>query len=74
MSSRLSLDCCVLGDARSFTVEIEAGKKVNLLKEAIKDTKKLAFSQVDANLLELWQVDIPVDERFEETLNRGVHH
>jgi hypothetical protein len=63
----LELNCLVLGDGPNhiFQVEIARTKTVAALKEAIKEEKKQAFRDVDADSLKLWAVSIPVDASFE---------
>jgi hypothetical protein len=63
----LSLNCCILGDARTFTVKIEKTDNVNILKKRIKEEKAFFFNGVDASDLEVWQVNIPVHGNFMET-------
>jgi hypothetical protein len=68
----LELNCLVLGDdpGRVFPVKIAASESVGTLKEAIKDKKKHAFEHVDADTLVLWNVSIPVDESFGDSLKK----
>ena len=60
----LLLNCLVLGhdSGRIFPVKIDRNKNVGCLKEAIKEAKKPAFDDIDADSLEIWKVSIPVDE------------
>ena len=66
----LELNCLVLGEDHShvFPVEISVSKTVSALKDMIKEKKKHAFEQVDADALVLWSVSIPDDETLEEEL------
>ena len=58
----LSLNCLIHGeDAKKvFTVQAEKSKNVYILKELIKEKK--ALNHVDASDLELWGVDLRLDE------------
>jgi hypothetical protein len=60
--SRLTLFCLVDGEATSnaFPVEIESTKTVGHLKDLIKDDNAIAFADIDAKMLTLWRVSIPV--------------
>ena len=53
----------MLGDDRShvFTVEIVGNKNISTLKELIKDKKKHAFGDIDADVLKLLKVRALVD-------------
>ena len=46
---------------RIFPVEIDRDKNVGGLKEVIKEKKKAAFDNVDADSLDVWNVSIPTD-------------
>ncbi|KAG2100178.1 uncharacterized protein F5147DRAFT_813356 [Suillus discolor] len=67
----LKLNCIVLGDdpRHIFPVNIERTKTVGDLREVIKDKTKRQFDDVDAHCLELWKVDLPVNETIEHNLN-----
>ncbi|KAG2054009.1 hypothetical protein BDR06DRAFT_1008193 [Suillus hirtellus] len=67
----LKLNCIVLGDnpRRMFPVNIEQMEIVGDLKEVIKDKKRLEFDHVATDCLELWKVDLPIDEMIEHNLN-----
>ena len=54
----IKLWCFVPGSKDSFCVAIDRGNFIFDLKEAIKEKKRNDFSNVDANRLVLWQVDI----------------
>ncbi|KAI1294265.1 hypothetical protein EDD11_008201, partial [Mortierella claussenii] len=58
--NQLTLFCLVDGESTPFPVEIEAAKTIGSLKKAIKDEKAIAFADVDADMLTLWRVSIPV--------------
>ncbi|KAF8227713.1 hypothetical protein L208DRAFT_1295299 [Tricholoma matsutake] len=64
MATPLNLNCWVLGEdsAHIFPVEIDCGKNVGGLKEAIKEKKKLVFDHITADSLDAWNVSIPIDE------------
>ncbi|KAG1893776.1 uncharacterized protein F5891DRAFT_962503 [Suillus fuscotomentosus] len=68
---RLKLNCIVLGDnpRRIFPVDIEQTEIVGDLKEVIKDKKRPEFDHVATDRLELWKVDLPIDEMIEHNLN-----
>jgi Crinkler effector protein N-terminal domain len=67
----LQLNCLVLGDDHHcvFPVEIAPTKTVGALKKAIKEEKKHAFRNVDADILLIWEVSIPVDGNLKKNLN-----
>jgi len=54
----LNLNCFVYGDepGRIFPIQIAQTKTVGDLRKAIKDEKKNAFRDVDADRLDLWKV------------------
>ena len=60
----LSLNCLVLGDEpeRVFIVEIEKTKSVSNLKRLIKEESSSSFGNVDAKNIDLWMVDLHLDE------------
>jgi hypothetical protein len=64
MATPLNLNCWVLGEdsTRIFPVEIDRGKNVGGLKEAVKEKMKPAFDHITANSLDVWNVSIPMDE------------
>ncbi|KAG1895096.1 uncharacterized protein F5891DRAFT_984546 [Suillus fuscotomentosus] len=67
----LKLNCIVLGNnpRRIFPVDIEWTEIVGDLKEVIKDKKRPEFDHVATDRLELWKVDLPIDEMIEHNLN-----
>ncbi|KAG1786726.1 hypothetical protein EV424DRAFT_1551360 [Suillus variegatus] len=67
----LKLNCIVLGHnpRQIFPVDIELTKTVGHLREVIKDKKKPEFDHVATDRLELWKVDLPVNEMIEHNLN-----
>ncbi|KAG1891723.1 uncharacterized protein F5891DRAFT_1197488 [Suillus fuscotomentosus] len=73
MSESLCLNCFTLGDDprpnNIFPVHIAQTQNVGDLKEVIKDKKKPEFDHIAAHRLELWQVDLPVDETIKDKLN-----
>ncbi|KAF9344405.1 hypothetical protein BGX26_004416 [Mortierella sp. AD094] len=58
----LTLFCLVDGESTSFPVKIESTETIGGLKKAIKDENSIAFADVDAKMLSLWRVSIPVPE------------
>jgi hypothetical protein len=58
----LSLWCLVDGQStsRAFLVQIAPDSSVDQLKDKIKEKKANEFSDVDADMLNLWRVSIPV--------------
>ncbi|CAG8786449.1 18324_t:CDS:1, partial [Racocetra persica] len=55
--------CLVLGDAvgSAFVVDIKEDQTISHLKKLIKEEKKNAFGNIDANDIMLWKVDgIPI--------------
>ena len=60
----LSLNCFLLGDEpdRMFSVEIPKDKNVSILKKLIKEEKAPHFDHVDASDLDIWMVDLDLDE------------
>ncbi|KAI9240540.1 MAG: hypothetical protein BYD32DRAFT_151644 [Podila humilis] len=57
----LSLFCLIDGEATPFSVEIDRTKTVDHLKDLIKAKKANTYSDVDADMLMLWRVSIPID-------------
>ncbi|KAH9058919.1 hypothetical protein EDB83DRAFT_2520665 [Lactarius deliciosus] len=72
MSRTLVLNCLILGEDRGhiFQLKIPRIKTVSDLKEAITDKKEAAFRYVGADDLELWNFCIPINENFEEVINK----
>ena len=64
MSAPVLLMCLVYDQpfARVFDVEIERGKPVSALKQLIKAVKQNEFDRIDANILDLYQVEIPITD------------
>ncbi|KAG9065460.1 hypothetical protein KI688_002787 [Linnemannia hyalina] len=56
----LTLFCLVNGDSVAFSVDIDASKTVDHLKDAIKTKIPDTFKGVDAKDLTLWRVSIPL--------------
>ncbi|OAQ22282.1 hypothetical protein K457DRAFT_345649 [Linnemannia elongata AG-77] len=56
----LTLFCLVDGDSVPFSVDIDASKTVDHLKDAIKSKKTPRFDDVAADELTLWRVSIPL--------------
>ena len=59
-----TLFCLIKGNttANAFEVDIEKGKSISKLKEAIKAKKQNDFAGVDADKLRLWKKEIPDDQ------------
>lgn len=56
----LTLLCLVEGKSNPIPVEIDPAKSIGQLKKAIKTEKAVSFGDVDADMLTLWQVEIPL--------------
>ncbi|KAG2090214.1 uncharacterized protein F5147DRAFT_28683 [Suillus discolor] len=71
MISKFNLNCLVLGDhpRNIFPVRIRSTKIVGNLKDLIKEKNKHKFDAADAKDLELWKVDLPVDDTLKRNLN-----
>jgi hypothetical protein len=65
MSNTFTFSCLVQGTSldKYFKITIDKNKDVSELKEAIWDKKKNTFSNIDANDLILWKVNIPVSDK-----------
>ncbi|KAG0302827.1 hypothetical protein BGZ98_007201 [Dissophora globulifera] len=59
-NNQWTLWCLLDGDSTTFPVEIESTKTIGALKKAIKDDNSVAFANVDAKMLTLWKVSVPV--------------
>jgi hypothetical protein len=55
-----TLFCLVDGDSTSFSVDIDASKTVDHLKDAIKTKQSPDFDNLVASNLTLWRVSIPL--------------
>ena len=75
MSTVVNLNCWVQGDDidRIFPVEIAPTKTVGALKDVIKEKKKHAFRDIDADILVLWEVSIRIDDNFDKNLEKRKH-
>ena len=64
VSQLFSLNCFVVGDDpdRMFTVKISKNKNVSILKSLIKKEKAPHLNHVAASDLDLWKVDVPIDD------------
>ncbi|KAJ3328398.1 hypothetical protein HDU93_001486 [Gonapodya sp. JEL0774] len=62
-ATTLTLNCLLLGERSPFEVFTTLSASVNTLKKAVKDTRPHAFSDVDAEDLDLWKVNVPYTER-----------
>jgi hypothetical protein len=65
----LSLNCYVLGDHpdRIFTVKVPTTDNVSILKSLIKKGKASPLKDIDVSDLDIWKVDLNLDN-FEEEL------
>jgi len=65
----LELQCLIIGQTNTFSVEINAEKRVNQLKEAIAAKNKNAFQKIDIDAKDLTLYSIVVEEdSIDETL------
>ena len=64
MSDSLSLNCLVLGDEpdKMLTIKIPKTEKVCILKKLIKEKKDPHLNHVAASDLDLWMVNLCLDE------------
>ncbi|KAJ8580322.1 hypothetical protein M405DRAFT_778345 [Rhizopogon salebrosus TDB-379] len=71
MQFNYKLNCLVSGDEPNhiFEIKIAPTESVSALKELIKEKKKHAFRDVDADRLDIWKVVLPVDETLERNIN-----
>ena len=60
----LSLNCLIHGEVteKMFTVEVEKTKNVSILKKLIKEEKAPHFDHIAASDLDIWMVDLDLDE------------
>jgi Crinkler effector protein N-terminal domain len=67
----LSLNCLVLGDEpeRMFTVKIPKTDNVSIFKKLIKEKKAPHLNHHAASDLDLWKVDLHMDELGEEPVH-----
>src|SRR5712671_5337826 len=66
---QLELQCLIIGQTDTFTVEINAEKRVNQLKKAIAAENKSAFQKIDIDAKDLILYSIIVEEdSIDETL------
>ncbi|KAF9328712.1 hypothetical protein BG006_008144 [Podila minutissima] len=63
--NNLTFFCVIDGESTPFPVEIEPTKTIGELKKTIKDDNAVAFADVDAKMLTLWGVSIPVAPKKE---------
>ena len=59
------LGCIVLDEYRAFAVDFDKSKTVSHLKTAILEQKKKSFSDIEADQLTLWKVNIPQSNKWE---------
>jgi Crinkler effector protein N-terminal domain len=67
----LSLNCLVLGDKpeRMFTVKIPKTDNVSILKKLINEKNLNLFGNIDLKNIDLWKVDLHMDELGEEPVH-----
>ncbi|KAF9235325.1 hypothetical protein BU15DRAFT_51519 [Melanogaster broomeanus] len=72
MSETSTLNCLVLGqDVHTiFPIEVPNTKSIGALKKLIKQEKSVDFVDVDADVLILYKVSLPIDERLEHELQK----
>ncbi|CAG8654653.1 9381_t:CDS:1, partial [Paraglomus brasilianum] len=70
----ITLVCLVKGNlpANAFAVDINSGKLISHLKDAIKTKKAPEFDHIPADRLKLWKVEIP-DDHDSELANPSLH-
>ena len=69
-----NLNCVIRGEDRKriFSIEIGDDKTIGALKEYIKDKKKNAFKDVDADNLVLWKALIRIDQDLKKRVDNLV--
>ncbi|KAG2335302.1 hypothetical protein BDR05DRAFT_624489 [Suillus weaverae] len=69
-SEPLHLNCIVFGDdpTHIFPVSVAQTRTVGDLRKVIKEEKKRAFRDVDADSLKLWKVNLPFNDALKHTL------
>lgn len=72
MTDTLTLICFVVGEdpcENSFAVRIDKNFRASDLKKMIKEEKPMTYRHIEANLIQLWKVNIPLDlTDFQQTL------
>ncbi len=70
VSAPITLWCYVLGDepCQVFSVEIDSGKVVAVLRKVIKANNPNSLLDASSNELNLWAVSIPLDDNFSKML------
>ncbi|RUS14548.1 hypothetical protein BC937DRAFT_93651 [Endogone sp. FLAS-F59071] len=64
MADTLTLICFVIGEdpcENSFAVRIDKNFRTSDLKKKIKEEKPITYAHIEANLIQLWKVNIPLD-------------
>ena len=66
MATEISLNCCILGldKLKTFSVDIAPSKNVYHLKRNIKKEKQIALNYIDADQLDIWKVNDPVQRTY----------
>ena len=69
-----NLNCLIRGEDRKriFSIEIGDDKTIGALKKSIKEEKKNAFKNVDADTLVLWEVSTRIDQDFKKRVDNLV--
>ena len=66
----IQLNCLVLGESlfRIFQVKIAAMKTIGALRKAIEEEKRPSFDHLPPDILVIWKVSVPADERTSTSL------
>ncbi|KAJ8583479.1 hypothetical protein M405DRAFT_799244, partial [Rhizopogon salebrosus TDB-379] len=67
----INVNCLVLGDGPQhvFPLEIARTGTVNILKDLISDNIRHTFRGVNADILNVWKVSLPIDDSLEHRLS-----
>ncbi|RHZ82859.1 hypothetical protein Glove_103g174 [Diversispora epigaea] len=68
--STITLSCLVAGEdlSSAFAVKIDKFKSISILKKAIKEKEKPEFDNFASDKLQLWKVNIPMDNENEKLI------
>ena len=71
----LSVNCLIHGEVQEqmFTVKIPKTENVSILKDLIKEKKASRLDHIDASDLELWMVDLHLDELGAEPVHVDIY-
>ena len=64
MATEISLNCRILRFGGPFPVDILPSKTVGHLKRNIKKEKQIALNYIDADQLDIWKVNDPVQRTY----------